>query len=149
MVKYNFIKYIVLITIAIIILISFIREMNSYEFKYYQCDNEIIITGILYQGRTFFVQGYYNEENIPSNYIEPIYSGISGSYRCCFLKRQDTCFIYYSNGTWNNNNESNKFLLIEESYDYVDSLYKVYQDKMICIYGGETGAIIIDKSDNE
>ncbi len=91
---------------------------KSYRFEYHVINNDTLVTVLKNRGKSYIINGVYNEQEIPSSYIRPLYSGLFGAYSCCIEQKEDSCIIYCvgSDAGWEVESKDPKFKL-QHSFD--------------------------------
>ncbi|MCC9138775.1 hypothetical protein ACFSKU_08725 [Pontibacter silvestris] len=87
------------------------------------------MTRIDHNGATYFTYGFYEENNIPDDYIQPIYSGINSGFEVILFWERDTAVIYAHYGRFDRSGKHPKLALrIYEGVGNDPLFYKMKKD---------------------
>lgn len=109
------------------------KDRSTFEY-FYLNERKTVITKMVYDGKVYFINSYYNRSIPPVSYITPT-EGIDHSYTCYFHWENGISYLLSPYGSWDviENPERFKFRKIND--DEMNSIMADKSGKFIRSYG--------------
>jgi hypothetical protein len=81
----------------------------TYKHSYYRSANgRVTVTSINYDGQTYITYGKYSKNDLPENYIRPLYAGFNSGFEAMLYFEGDTGILYSRYGAYDSVGVNNK-----------------------------------------
>jgi len=110
---------------------------NKLEY-YYSNDKQKVVTKLSYEGRVYFINGYYDQMIPPLAYITPV-SGMDHAYLCYINWKDNQTYLLHHYGKWQTVGKPQNFahkyvedngvyndITVDKSGEYVRSYGDIY-----------------------
>jgi len=117
-----------IIIVSTIALILFYMALPSYEFTHYHFPyqnayiTKIEYKSVLFGNSTYFTEGKYSKRSIPTCFVKPVYSGISGGYDVALHASEGKLYVYGYNGYFEMENLNDNFIFVKLKSDKASSI---------------------------